>query len=63
MAQGDKIKVTFYWSTNFVGANKESVVEWDREDWESMTDEDRDEAAVEWAYNNGLEVGWHRVEG
>lgn len=58
MAQTDKIRIKFYYSTTFVGASKEGVVEFDREDWESMTEEDRDEAAREWAFNAGLETGW-----
>jgi hypothetical protein len=33
-----------------------------KEDWEGMSDDDKYEEAEQWAYNNGLEIGWEEIE-
>lgn len=32
------------------------------EEWEEMSESEKYELAEEWAWNNGLQIGWEKVE-
>jgi hypothetical protein len=59
MDESGTVKVRFWFVTRWLGASTEKVVEYDRDEWESMTRDERDEAAMDFAADNGLDVGWH----
>lgn len=43
-----------------IHSKRESVMEWDDEDWNSMTDSEKDEAVREWMWEN-LDYGWKEL--
>lgn len=58
MAQSDKIQIRFWVETGFAGARHEETQEWDRDEWESMTQDQRYEAAQDFLNNCGVEAGF-----
>lgn len=55
----DTVKVTVFIRTNNVGSMCEDVIEFDRDEWESMTEEEREEVCRNTAFNMG-EWGWRQ---
>jgi hypothetical protein len=53
----DPIKITVYVETNKVGSRCEDEIEFDCDEWESMTEAEQDEACRDAAFNM-LEWGW-----
>lgn len=53
----DTIQITVWVQTDKVGSDCESTVEFPREDWESMTDDERAEELQETMWNM-CEWGW-----
>lgn len=58
---GDTVKVKVWISTNKVGSKCEDTIEIDREEWESMTDDEKDDACQDAAFNH-LDWGWKVIE-
>lgn len=53
----ETVQVTFYASTRYVGSKETVKVEFNKEDWDSMDDDERFEAALDAL--SGLEIGWN----
>lgn len=53
----DTVKVTVRISTNKVGSECKDEIEFDREEWDAMTDDQKDEVCQEVAFNY-MEWGW-----
>ena len=58
---GDTVKVQVWISTNKVGSKCEDTAEFDREEWESMTDDEKDDLCKDTAFNN-MDWGWRVIE-
>jgi len=54
----DTVKITVWVATNKVGSKCELELEVDRDGWESMTEDERDDAAREAVWEMA-EWGWH----
>lgn len=55
------MKIRLYASTSRVGSKVETILDWDKEEWEAMSEEEREKAMLEdfWSYqlvNWGYEV-------
>jgi len=55
----DKVRVKYSIMTNKVGSECEDVLEFDREDWDSMSETDHEEEMKQAAFE---EVEWYWVE-
>ena len=58
---GDTVKVQVWNSTNKVGSECKDTIEIDREEWEAMTDDEKDDACQDAAFNY-LDWGWKVIE-
>jgi hypothetical protein len=56
----DTVKVRVYISTNKVGSECSDVVEFEREDWNSMSDQDKEDALQDTAFSY-MEWGWEEL--
>lgn len=56
----DTAKVRVWISTNKVGSECSDVVEFDREEWEAMSDSDKEDALRDTAFNH-MEWGWQEL--
>lgn len=54
---GDVVKIKVTVSTNMIGSDCEFETEYDREDWEEMTEQQRNETIHEELMQSGL-VNW-----
>lgn len=54
----DIVKITVFIQTNKVGSRCKATIEFDREEWDSMTDEEKEDACRDVAFNMG-EWGWN----
>lgn len=62
------MQVRFYWDSgaNIHSGNEDIVDLWEEfeitdEDWQAMSEGAKYLLAEEWAWNNGLEIGWQDV--
>lgn len=62
MSESDIVKVSWYIATNKVGSECRGVAEFDREEWESMSDSEKEEVVQEVAFE-WMEWSWEVVEG
>lgn len=58
---GDTVKVKVWVHTNKIGSECHDIVEFDREEWESMTDDEKDDICKDAAFNN-MDWGWKVTE-
>jgi len=56
----DIVKIKVWISTNKVGSECSDVVEFDREEWESMSDKDKEDVLQDAAFNY-MEWGWEEL--
>ena len=56
----DTVKVRVYISTNKVGSECSDIVEFEREDWEAMSDQDKEDALQDMAFSY-MEWGWEEA--
>lgn len=56
----DTVKIKVWISTNKVGSKCSDVVEFDREEWESMSDKDKEDA-LQYAAFDYMEWGWEEL--
>ena len=57
----DTIKIKVFVRTNKVGSKCEDYIEIDREEWEAMSDNEKDDCCQDVAFAM-FEWGWHEVE-
>lgn len=50
---GEQIKIKVWIRTNKVGSKCEDTIEFDKEDWESMSDDEKEEVCRDTAFNMG----------
>jgi hypothetical protein len=53
----ETVKIRVYISTNRVGSECSDEIEFDREEWESMSEDEREDACRDAAFN-WMEWGW-----
>lgn len=56
----DTVKIRVWISTNKVGSECSDVVEFDREDWESLSDKDKEDELQDIAFSY-MEWGWEEI--
>ena len=63
------MKVKFYCDSGAnIGSCTEEIFDLEKdlgitdEEWQSMSDDEKYKEAEEWAWNNGLEIGWEELE-
>lgn len=61
-AKSDKIKIRIHVSNGLVGCTVERTIEVDREDWEDMETEERDELCRDIVFGNIIEWGYEEEE-
>jgi len=61
------MKIRFYVCTGVQGSEIEDIVDvsetgYTAEEWRKLSDHKKAEAAADWAWNNGLEIGHQEIE-
>lgn len=52
----ETVKVTFTANTGYVGSEASNEVEFEKEDWDNMSDDEKFQCALDALY--GLEISW-----
>jgi hypothetical protein len=61
MKTNNTVKIRVYISTNKVGSECSDIVEFERDAWEAMSDEQKEDALQDAAFNY-LEWGWEETK-